>query len=87
VSGSEETAVPVGGDDRIDVLARVTAALNTNLEGATAEMDRYHEELQAAQARIAHFRSTAGWSATSSRSNAVPDYSFSSAQETPLWHD
>jgi hypothetical protein len=46
--------VPAGGDDRIDVLARVTAALNTDLEGATAEMDRYHEELQAAQARIAH---------------------------------
>jgi hypothetical protein len=46
--------IPAGGDDRIDVLARVTAALNTDLEGATAEMDRYHEELQAAQARIAH---------------------------------
>jgi hypothetical protein len=46
--------VSAGGDDRIDVLARVTAALNTDLEGATAEMDRYHEELQAAQARIAH---------------------------------
>jgi hypothetical protein len=46
--------VPAGGDDRIDVLARVTGALNTDLEGATAEMDRYHVELQAAQARIAH---------------------------------
>jgi hypothetical protein len=33
--------------------ARVTAALNTNLEGASAELDRYHEELQNAQARIA----------------------------------
>jgi hypothetical protein len=32
----------------------VTAALNTDLEGATIEMDRYHEELQAAQARIAY---------------------------------
>jgi chromosome segregation ATPase len=31
----------------------VTAALNTDLEGATAELDRYHEELQTAQARIA----------------------------------
>jgi hypothetical protein len=47
-SGTEETIVPAGGDDRIDVLARVTAALNTDLEGATTEMDRYHEELQAA---------------------------------------
>jgi hypothetical protein len=52
-SGTEETIVPAGGDDRIDVLARVTAALNTDLKGATAEMDRCHEELQAAQARIA----------------------------------
>jgi hypothetical protein len=32
----------------------VTAALNTDLEGATNEMDRYHKELQAAQARIAY---------------------------------
>jgi hypothetical protein len=54
VSGTEETVVLAGGDDRIDVLARVTAALNTDLEGATTEMDRYHEELQAAQARIAY---------------------------------
>jgi hypothetical protein len=45
VSGFEETIVPVGGDDRIDILAWVIAALNTGLEGATAEMDRYHEEL------------------------------------------
>jgi hypothetical protein len=54
VSGSEEIVVPTGGDDRIDVLARVTAALNIDLEGATNEMDRYHEELQAAQERIAY---------------------------------
>jgi hypothetical protein len=54
VTGSEETVVPAGGDNRIDVLARVTAALNTDLEGATNEMDRYHEELQTTQARIAY---------------------------------
>jgi hypothetical protein len=54
VSGSEETIVPAGGDDRIDILARVTVALNTDLEGATTEMDRYHEELQTAKARIAY---------------------------------
>jgi hypothetical protein len=54
VSGSEETVVPAGVDDHIDILARVTAALNTDLEGATTEMDRYHEELQTAQARIAY---------------------------------
>jgi hypothetical protein len=54
MSGSEETVVPTGGDDRIDVLAQVTAALNTDLEGVTNEMDRYHEELHTAQARIAY---------------------------------
>jgi hypothetical protein len=52
-SGTEETIVPAGGDDRIDILAHVTAASNTDLEGATTEMDKYHEELQAAQAKIA----------------------------------
>jgi hypothetical protein len=54
VSVSEETIVPVGGDDRIDTLARVTATLNTDIEGTTTQMDRYHEELQTAQARIAY---------------------------------
>jgi hypothetical protein len=54
VSGSQDTIVPAGGDDRIDILARVTAALNTDLECAITEMNRYHEELQTAQARIAY---------------------------------
>jgi hypothetical protein len=45
LSGSKETVVPAGGDDRIDILAWVTAARNTDLEGATAELDRYHEDL------------------------------------------
>jgi hypothetical protein len=49
VSGSEKTIVPAGRDDRIDILTRVTATLNTDLEGATAKLDRYHEELQTAQ--------------------------------------
>jgi hypothetical protein len=39
-SGTEVTLVPAGGNDRIDVLARVTAALNTELEGATTEMNK-----------------------------------------------
>jgi hypothetical protein len=38
---------------RVDILARVTAALNTDLEGATMELDMTHQELQNAQARIA----------------------------------
>jgi hypothetical protein len=55
VSGSENTVVPIGDfrDSRVDILARVTAALNTDLEGATAELDMTHRELQNAQARIA----------------------------------
>jgi hypothetical protein len=40
-------------DSRVDILARVTAALNTDLEGATAELDMTHRELQNAQATIA----------------------------------
>jgi hypothetical protein len=52
-SGTEVTVVPAGGNDRIDILARVTAALNTDLEGATTEINKYHEELQAAEVKIA----------------------------------
>jgi cellobiose-specific phosphotransferase system component IIA len=42
------SVVPVGDnhDSRVDILVRVTAALNTHLEGATTESDRTHEELQ-----------------------------------------
>jgi hypothetical protein len=54
ISGTVEIVVPMGDnhDSRVDILARVTAALNTNLEGAIAELDRTHMELQNAQARI-----------------------------------
>jgi hypothetical protein len=54
VSGTEDIVVPMGDfqDSRVDILARVTAALNTDLEGATAELDMTHRELQNAQARI-----------------------------------
>jgi BMFP domain-containing protein YqiC len=47
--------VPMGDfrDSRVDIVARVTAALNTDFEGETAELDRTHQELQNAQARIA----------------------------------
>jgi hypothetical protein len=48
VSGTENTVVPMGDfrDSHVDILARVTTALNTNLEGATAELDMTHRELQ-----------------------------------------
>jgi hypothetical protein len=54
-SGTEETVVVMGeeGEDRINIVARVTAALNTDLEGATAELARAQEMLLGAQARIA----------------------------------
>jgi hypothetical protein len=41
------------GEDRLNILARVTTAPNTNLEGATVELDKTHEKLLEAQARIA----------------------------------
>jgi hypothetical protein len=84
VSGSKETIVPAGGDDRIDILPRVTAALNTDLEGATTELDRYHEELQTAQARIAHMEAQLAGQRPP-RSNTVQHHSLSSTQEAPLW--
>jgi hypothetical protein len=40
-------------ESRVDILAMVTAALNTDLEGATAELGMTDRELQNAQARIA----------------------------------
>jgi hypothetical protein len=54
-SGTEDTVVPMGDfrDSHVDILSRVSAMLNTDLEGATAELDRTHEEIQNAQARIA----------------------------------
>jgi hypothetical protein len=47
VSGTEKTVVPMGEfrDSRVDILARVTAALDTDLEGATAELGMTHREL------------------------------------------
>jgi hypothetical protein len=41
ISGTEETVVLMGedGEDHINILARVTTALNTDLEGATVELD------------------------------------------------
>jgi hypothetical protein len=55
VSGTENTMVPMGDfrDSRVDILARVTATLNRDLEGATTELDMTHRELQNAQAGIA----------------------------------
>ena len=54
-SGTEDTVVPLGEarEDHINVLARVTAALNTDLEGATVELDNTREKLQEAQAKVA----------------------------------
>jgi hypothetical protein len=83
VSGSEETIVPAGRDDRIDILTRVTAALNTDLEGATAKLDRYHEELQTADCSSCSSGSTTCWSAAPTGSNAVPNDNLST-QEAPL---
>ncbi|CAO2038223.1 unnamed protein product [Urochloa humidicola] len=54
-NGTEQTNVMLGnaGEERINILARVVAALNTDLDGATAELSNTFNKLQAAQARIA----------------------------------
>ncbi|CAO2186958.1 unnamed protein product [Urochloa humidicola] len=54
-SGSEQTNVMVGNasEDRINILARVVATLNTDLDGATAELANTYYNLQDAHARIA----------------------------------
>jgi hypothetical protein len=51
---------------------RVTAALNIDLEGATAELDRYHEELHDAHARIAQLEVQLAWQQPSEE--AAPYY-------------
>ena len=53
-SGSEQTMVALGedGEHRVSTLARVTAALNTDLECLTTEYEETHEKLREAQDRI-----------------------------------
>jgi hypothetical protein len=55
IRGTEQTVVPLTGseDPRLHTLAQVTAALNTNLEGVTSELEQTHGELKDAYARIA----------------------------------
>jgi hypothetical protein len=54
-SGTEQTVVPLTGseDPRLHTLAQVTATLNTDLEGATSELEQSHGELKDAYASIA----------------------------------
>jgi hypothetical protein len=40
-------------DPRLHTLPQVTAALNTDLEGVTSELEQTHDELKDAYARIA----------------------------------
>ena len=53
-SGTEKIVVTLGGaaENRINVLARVTAALNTNLECVTTELDETQDMLLDAHVRI-----------------------------------
>jgi hypothetical protein len=54
-SGTEQTMVPLTGfeDPRLHTLAQVTAALNTDLEGITFELEQTHDVLKDAYSRIA----------------------------------
>ena len=51
---TEDTIVLLGEarENHPNILARVTAALNIDLEGTTAELDNTHEKLQEAEAKI-----------------------------------
>jgi hypothetical protein len=53
--GESKTSVVPGkvGEDRLDTLVGVVAGLNTNLDSATHDLSRVHEELEDAHARIA----------------------------------
>jgi hypothetical protein len=54
-SGTEDSVVVLGddGQDRLNILARVTVALNTDLEGVTTDYVKTHEKMRKAQDRIA----------------------------------
>lgn len=54
-SGAEQTIVLLMGsqDPHLNILVQVTVALNTDLEGATSELDETHEKLKEAYTRIA----------------------------------
>ncbi|CAN6324342.1 unnamed protein product [Urochloa humidicola] len=54
-SGGEQAYVVMGdaGEDRVSVLARVTAVLNTDLDNATTELAKTHDQLEEAYAKIA----------------------------------
>jgi hypothetical protein len=54
-SGTKQTVVLLTGseDPCLHTLAQVTAALNTDLEGVTSELEQTHDELKDAYARIA----------------------------------
>jgi hypothetical protein len=53
--GESRTSVVLGeaGEDRLNTLVGVVACLNTDLDSATLDLSRVHEELEDAHARIA----------------------------------
>jgi hypothetical protein len=52
--GESQTSVVPGGarEDRLSTLVGVVAGLNTDLDSATLDLSRVHEELEDAHARI-----------------------------------
>jgi hypothetical protein len=53
--GESQTSVVPGeaGEDRLNTLVGVVAGLNTDLDSATLDLSRVHEELEDTHARIA----------------------------------
>ncbi|CAO2203322.1 unnamed protein product [Urochloa humidicola] len=54
-SGGEQAYVVMGeaGEDRVSILARVSVALNTDLDNATTELAKTHDQLEETYAKIA----------------------------------
>ncbi|CAN6362746.1 unnamed protein product [Urochloa humidicola] len=54
-SGGEQAYVVMGeaGEDRVSILAHLTVALNTDLDNATTELAKTHDQLEEAYAKIA----------------------------------
>jgi hypothetical protein len=61
--GESQTSVVPGeaGEDRVNTLVGVVPDLNTDLDSATLDLSRVHEELEDAHARIATPEAPLGW--------------------------
>ncbi|CAN6275183.1 unnamed protein product [Urochloa humidicola] len=73
-SGGEQAYVVLGdaGEDRISILAHVTAALNTDLDNAATELSKTHDQLDEAYNKIARLEAQLAGREPPVRTNVVP---------------